>query len=192
MAHAAWLQLALTLLLSLPTPSFAGQPGIAGPSPRLPSASTPFIAPQDPPARRVRPHRDTSRAALEVQAATDDLWLNVQKVSAADLVYAKALAEASGTPGSTARAACWGAWIRVLASAQAAGAGVRGMSLQNASDALASRYEQLAQVADNFQPGQAFMVACEPVARAQKMHLSVWVAAVAGGAVPLQRLAPGL
>lgn len=198
MATSIWVPLALGVLQLLldPRSVYAG-PGYQPPrqltSPWTATAlpSAPAAVPQAERTGR-RHHRKDSVRAEEIQIASDHLWLNVQKMRVEDLVYAKALAEALGSPGSAARAACWGAWIKVLGSAESASAGVRGLSLQGHGESPASQYEQSAQVADNFQAGTAFMVACEPVARAQGMHVSVWVAAVAAGGVPLLRLAPGL
>ena len=50
-------------------------------------------------------------AAAAPMAAPERLWKKIQAANAADLRYAKALADSVGSPGAKLRSACYGAWI---------------------------------------------------------------------------------
>src|SRR5262245_21549501 len=54
-------------------------------------------------------------------ATPDELWRKIQAANAADLKYAKALADSVGSPGAKLRSACYGAWIVTIEQAQGAG-----------------------------------------------------------------------
>lgn len=167
MTHAAWLNLLSGILLSL-----VPKPALAMPQTTIVASAPPAIA-------RVAPARRMVRAA-SLQAKTDQLWLNVQKLSVEDLAYARALAAASGTTMGSARAACWSAWTVVVGQAQSTSAGLSGV-VPDASGTLASRFEQRAQGKDHFAPRSAFSVACAPLAKAEHKSLSTWVASVTAG-----------
>src|SRR5215467_1714833 len=51
----------------------------------------------------------------------EPLWKKIQAANAADLRYAKALADSAGSPGAKLRSACYGAWIVTIEQAQGAG-----------------------------------------------------------------------
>jgi hypothetical protein len=54
-------------------------------------------------------------------ATPDELRKKIQSASAADLKYAKAVADAVGSPGAKLRSACYGAWITTIEQAQGVG-----------------------------------------------------------------------
>jgi hypothetical protein len=116
----------------------------------------------------------------------DALWANIQKAQVTDLQYAQALAKAVGSPGATARAACWGAWVTLLQQQQGATAGANGAPLGPVPDpSLFTKFEQLAEVVDSLQPNSPFMIACSPVATAAKMNVLQLVTTVVGGVASL-------
>src|SRR5215467_9350541 len=51
----------------------------------------------------------------------EELWKKIRAASAADLKYARALADAVGSPGAKLRSACYGAWIATIEQAQGVG-----------------------------------------------------------------------
>src|SRR6266566_4328067 len=54
-------------------------------------------------------------------ATPEELWKKIQAANAADLRYAKALADSVGSPGAKLRSECYGAWIVTIEQAQGAG-----------------------------------------------------------------------
>ena len=50
-------------------------------------------------------------------ATPEELWKKIQAANAADLRYAKALADSAGAPGARLRSACYGAWIATIEQA---------------------------------------------------------------------------
>src|SRR6266446_9771340 len=61
------------------------------------------------------------RPAAAPMAAPEELWKKIQAANAADLRYAKALADSVGSPGAKLRSACYGAWIVTIEQAQGVG-----------------------------------------------------------------------
>ena len=118
----------------------------------------------------------------------DQLWAGIQAATLEDLQYAKALADAiPDNPAARARSVCWAAWIKVLSQQTSAAATINGAPPKAS---LFTKFEQLAQVAENLQPMSEFHIACAPVAQAMKLQLSQFVLAVVGGGLSLAKFVP--
>src|SRR5258708_11386011 len=61
------------------------------------------------------------RSALVPMVAPKQLWKKIKAAKAADLRYAKALADSVGSPGAKLRSACYGAWIVTIEQVQGTG-----------------------------------------------------------------------
>ncbi len=123
------------------------------------------------------------------QLTADELWQKIQSASTADLTYAKALADNTGSPGAKLRSACYGAWITAIEQSQ--GAGLKdagGDALKQPTPHVFSSFEQLAQVADGLQPTGPLMSSCAPAWTALKLSASQFFSLVAGGATGLSAL----
>src|SRR5260370_17920245 len=86
-------------------------------------------------------------------AAPEQLWKKIQAAKAADLGYAKALADSVGSPGAKLRSACYGAWIVTIE--QTEGVGLKdtsGNALTPPEPHAFSPFDQPTQVADPLQP----------------------------------------
>lgn len=112
------------------------------------------------------------------------LWQKIVVANLADLQYAKALADAAGTPGGKMRSACYAALIAV--NQQANGAGLKdasGNPITPPNPAVVTGFEQAEQVVEALQPTSNLVVACAPVANALKLSVAqVLAMAVTGGA----------
>jgi|SRR5882672_11049773 hypothetical protein len=123
-------------------------------------------------------------AAAAPMAAPERLWKKIQAANAADLRYAKALADSVGSPGAKLRSACYGAWIVTIEQAQ-------GVGLQDTSGNAPtppephafSSFEQLAEVADALQPTGPLMAACAPAWTALKLSAVQFFTLAVSGAV---------
>src|SRR5260370_35639253 len=85
-------------------------------------------------------------------AAPEQLWKKIQAANAADLRYAKALADSVGSPGAKLRSACYGAWI--VAIEQTQGVGLKdtgGNALTPPEPHAFSSFEQLNEAVDPLQ-----------------------------------------
>lgn len=124
------------------------------------------------------------RPAAAPMPASEELWKKIQAANAADLRYAKALADSVGSPGAKLRSACYGAWIVTIEQAQ-------GVGLQDTSGNAPtppephafSSFEQLAEVADALQPTGPLMAACAPAWTALKLSAVQFFTLAVSGAV---------
>ena len=119
----------------------------------------------------------------------EDLWHKIQAANAADLKYAKALADAVGSPGAKLRSACYGAWIATIEQAQ--GVGLKdagGNPLVQPEPHLFSSFEQLAEVAETLQPTGPLMAACAPAWTALKLTATQFFTMAVTGTVGLSAL----
>ena len=122
-------------------------------------------------------------------ATPEQLWNKIQSASAADLKYAKALADAVGSPGAKLRSACYGAWITTIEQAQ--GAGLKdesGNPLVQPEPHVFSSFEQLAEVSETLQPAGPLMVACAPAWTALKLTATQFFTMAVTGVVGLSAL----
>src|SRR5229473_8421106 len=93
-----------------------------------------------------------SRPAAAPMAAPEELWKKIQAANAADLRYAKALADSVGSPGAKLRSACYGAWIVTIEQAQGASLkDASGNPLTPPDPHVFSYFEQRAEVAEALQ-----------------------------------------
>jgi hypothetical protein len=119
----------------------------------------------------------------------DELWRQIQSVSAADLKYAKALADNVASPGSRLRSACYGAWVATIEQSQGVGLkAANGDTLAQPDPHVFSSFEQLAEIADNLQPTGSLMSACAPAWTALKLSATQFFATVVGGVAGLSAL----
>jgi hypothetical protein len=122
-------------------------------------------------------------------ATPEQLWKKIQSASAADLKYAKALADAAGSPGARLRSACYGAWITTIAQAQGAGLkDASGNPLVQPEPHVFSSFEQFAEVADTLQPAGPLMAACAPAWTALRLTAAQFFTMAATGVVGLSAL----
>ena len=129
------------------------------------------------------------RPAAAPMPAPEELWKKIQAANAADLRYAKALADSVGSPGAKLRSACYGAWIVTIEQAQ--GVGLRdgnGNALTQTDPHVFSSFEQLAEVADALQPTGPLMAACAPAWTALKLTAAQFFTLAVSGAVGLSAL----
>ncbi len=136
----------------------------------------------------------SSGSASSTEGTLGDLWQRLLAASAADLKYAKALADAAATPGSKLRSTCYGALI--TANEQASGINLKnadGTAMTMPDPHVISTAEQVAEVIDDLQPTAPVMSDCAAAAEAAKQDvtqfLTTLLAAVAvktatGGLVP--------
>lgn len=123
----------------------------------------------------------------------DATWAKIKDVSIADIAYAKALADAIGTPRSKIRSTCYAAWIKVVQQSQGLTAGDGGKPLGPMPDpSLFSHFEQAVEVVDNLQPDSEFMVACQPAANLLKQSILQFVTSAVGGVTSLGALGVGI
>lgn len=149
---------------------------------------------------------DVARGALGGQSPIEALFDNLKKASIKDLEYAKVLADTVGTcrstplpgtlcppvdwvpdPKSAARSRCYGAWLGMMASLTSSEAALAGDKPSGAAS-LFTRFEQMAQVADNLAPLSSFQQACTPVAQALKMNITQFALSVVTGGIGLGTL----
>ena len=102
----------------------------------------------------------------------------VQSVTAEDLDYARALAQASATPASQMRANCYLAWTDVLHRSTGASAGIAGASLAGARSPI-SRFERSSQAGEAIHASGPLQAACAPVARAVGLSVDQFIVRVA-------------
>ncbi len=122
-------------------------------------------------------------------ATPEDLWKKIQAANAADLKYAKALADAVGSPGAKLRSACYGAWITTIEQAQGVGLkDASGNLLTQPDPHVFSSFEQLAEIAETLQPTGPLMAACAPAWTALKLTATQFFTLVVSGAVGLSAL----
>jgi hypothetical protein len=131
-----------------------------------------------------------ARPAAAPVATPDALWQKIQAVNAADLRYAKALADAVGSPGAKLRSACYAALILTIEQAQ--GPGLKDASgnalVQPEPHAFAS-FEQVAEVAEALQPTGPLMAACAPAWTALRLSAVQFFTMAVSGAAGLSALA---
>lgn len=123
----------------------------------------------------------------------DELWKKIQSVSAADLKFAKALADLAGSPGARLRSACYVAWITTIEQTQGAGLkDAAGAPLAQPDPHVFSSFEQLAEVAETLQPDGPLMAACAPAWTALKLTAAQFFTLAVTGAVGLSALGVAL
>jgi hypothetical protein len=128
------------------------------------------------------------RPAAQI-AAPKGLWKKIQAANAADLRYAKALADSAGSPGAKQRAACYGAWIVTVEQAQGVGLkDANGNVLTPPEPHVFSSFEQFSEVADALQPTGPLMVACAPAWTALRLTAIQFFTLAVTGAVGLSAL----
>jgi hypothetical protein len=130
-----------------------------------------------------------AKSAVDPVAAADELWKKIQSASAADLKYAKALADNVASPGAKLRATCYGAWIVTIEQSQ--GVGLKdqsGNALTQPEPHVFSSFEQLAEIADNLQPTGPLMAACSPAWTALKLTATQFFSMAVSGATGLAAL----
>jgi hypothetical protein len=129
------------------------------------------------------------RPAAAQIAPPKGLWKKIQAANAADLRYAKALADSAGSPGAKQRAACYGAWIVTVEQAQGVGLkDANGNVLTPPEPHVFSSFEQFSEVADALQPTGPLMVACAPAWTALKLSAVQFFTLAVTGAVGLSAL----
>ena len=129
------------------------------------------------------------RPAAAQIAAPKGLWKKIQAANAADLRYAKALADSVGSPGAKERAACYGAWIVTIEQTQGAGLkDASGNALTPPEPHAFSSFEQLAEIADALQPTGPLMAACAPAWTALRLSAVQFFTLAVSGAVGLSAL----
>jgi hypothetical protein len=122
-------------------------------------------------------------------ATPEELWKRIQAANAADLKYAKALADAVGSPGAKLRSACYGAWIATIEQAQGVGLkDAAGNPLVQPEPHVFASFEQLAEVAETLQPAGPLMAACAPAWTALKLTATQFFTMAVTGAVGLSAL----
>jgi hypothetical protein len=122
-------------------------------------------------------------------ATPEELWKKIQAASTADLKYAKALADAAGSPGAKLRSACYGAWIATIEQAQGAGLKDAGGSpLAQPDPHVFSSFEQVAEIAETLQPTGPLMAACAPAWTALKLTATQFFTLAVSGTVGLSAL----
>ncbi|SRR5579871_3711011 len=127
-------------------------------------------------------------AAAQI-ATPEELWKKIQAANAADLRYAKALADSVGSPGAKLRSACYGAWITTIEQAQGMGLkDANGNPLTQPEPHVFSSFEQLAEVAETLQPTGPLMAACAPAWTALKLTATQFFTMAVSGAVGLAAL----
>lgn len=139
------------------------------------------------PAEAAKKRRHSPKPVQAVERV-DPLWAALHAVSAEDLVYAVALAEAAGTPSAKVRGQCYAAWLGLLAPSQGAATGIA--AIQGGSRAAA--FESTAQVADHLQPDSGFVASCGQVATATRMTLRQFVQHLSGRSLGLSQVARSL
>ena len=170
----------LLLFILVLTPSFATAQG----KPRLP----------DPLKTAAELGGAISRPAAAVSAKAEiatpeDLWKKIQAASASDLKYAKALADAVGSPGARLRSACYGAWITTIEQAQGVGLkDANGNALTQPDPHVFSSFERLAEVAETLQPAGPLMSACAPAWTALRLTATQFFTMAVSGVVGLSAL----
>jgi hypothetical protein len=131
----------------------------------------------------------TSRRPAAPMAAPEPLWKKIQAANAADLRYAKALADSVGSPGAKLRSACYGAWIVTIEQVQGAGLKDTGGNAPAPPEPHAfSSFEQFSEVADALQPTGPLMAACAPAWTALKLTAVQFFTLAVSGAVGLSAL----
>src|SRR5215813_3794744 len=129
------------------------------------------------------------KRAAAPKTSPDDLWRKIQAANAADLRYAKALADSAGSPGAKLRSACYGAWIVTIEQTQGLGLkDANGNALTQPDPHVFSSFEQLAEVAETLQPTGPLMSACAPAWTALKLSAIQFFTMVASGAAGLSAL----
>ena len=129
------------------------------------------------------------RSALVPMVAPKQLWKKIKAAKAADLRYAKALADSVGSPGAKLRSACYGAWIVTIE--QTEGVGLKdtsGNALTPPEPHAFSSFEQLTEVADALQPTGPLMAACAPAWTALRLTAVQFFTMAVSGAVGLSAL----
>lgn len=106
-----------------------------------------------------------------------------------DLIYAKALADASG---SKVTAPCWGAWIDVINTRQKAVKGADGNDMTYPDPSLITNFEKLVEIRNMLQPDSPFMISCSPVASMVKKDIAGFMGLVISGGAGIASLVPGL
>jgi hypothetical protein len=184
---------------SYPPPGSAGPEHLSkGPSAPSRSAGEPFDAAAAPAVRgraaaplKIATERGGAfpkRAALQI-ATPDELWRKIRAADAADLQYAKALADSVGSAAARERAACYEALIVIIAQAQGAGLkDANGNALTQPDPHVFSSFEQLAEVAEALQPTGPLMAACAPAWTALKLSAFEFFTLAVSGAAGLSAL----
>jgi hypothetical protein len=129
------------------------------------------------------------RPAAAAIAAPEALWKKIQAANAADLKYAKALADSVASPGARLRSACYAALIVTIEQAQ--GEGVKdasGNALAPPDQHAFSSFEQLAEIAETLQPTGPLMAACAPAWTALRLSAVQFFTMAVSGAAGLSAL----
>jgi hypothetical protein len=129
------------------------------------------------------------RPAAAPMAGPEPLWRKIQAANAADLRYAKALADSVGSPGAKQRSACYGAWIVTIEQAQGVGLKDANGNVLSLPDPHAfSSFEQFSEVADALQPTGPLTAACAPAWTALRLTAVQFFTLAVSGAVGLSAL----
>jgi hypothetical protein len=129
------------------------------------------------------------RPAATRIATPEQLWKKIQAANAADLTYAKALADAVGSPGAKLRSACYAALIVTIAQAQSPPfKDASGNALTPPDLHAFSSFEQLAEVAETLQPTGPLMAACAPAWTALRLSAVQFFTLAVSGAAGLSAL----
>jgi hypothetical protein len=129
------------------------------------------------------------RSALVPMVAPKQLWKKIKAAKAADLRYAKALADSVGSPGAKLRSACYGAWIVTIEQVQGTGLKDTGGNAPTPPEPHAfSSFEQFTEVADALQPTGPLMAACAPAWTALRLTAVQFFTLAVSGAVGLSAL----
>src|SRR5215472_17135957 len=154
-----------------------------------PSLATAQSKPPDPLRVAAQLGGAVSKPAASPIATPKDLWKKIQAASASDLKYAKALADAAGSPGAKLRSACYGAWIATIEQAQGIGLkDANGNALTQPAPHVFSSFERLAEVAETLQPAGPLMSACAPAWTALRLTATQFFTMAVSGVVGLSAL----
>ena len=123
------------------------------------------------------------------ELSPDDLWKKIQSATAADLKYAKALADTVSSPGAKLRSACYAVWITTIEQSQGVGLkDANGNPLTQPDPHVFSSFEQLAEVAETLQPTGPLMAACAPAWTALKLTATQFFSMAVSGVAGLSAL----
>ena len=117
-----------------------------------------------------------------ITSGEGDLWQRILAVTLPDLQYAKALADASGTPGAKLRSQCLEALITTVQ--QANGANLKnpdGTPMPMPTPHVVSSIEQAAEVIDNLQATSPIISSCAAAANAASVQTTQFLGALLAG-----------
>jgi hypothetical protein len=110
------------------------------------------------------------------------VWAGIVSSTQADMIYAKAMADNVGSPGSKLRSQCYAALI--TANEQANGTTLKdaaGNPLPRPDPAIITGVEQAAELVDNLSATAPLTAACAPAANALQQNVLQFIAALVTG-----------